>query len=98
MRLEGSTFTGGRVEIDGNVFVGCVFDRTVLIYKGLAPVSMVECVFNNVEWAFDGPAANTLLFLKSIYHGIPDGGRQLVERIFEDIRRPLPPPQPAIAG
>jgi len=94
MRFEASVFTGGRIEIDGNEFVRCRFDGTKLVFKGLAPVTMVQAEFNNVEWVFDGPAANTLFFLRSVYHGLGDSGRQLVERTFEMIRQAPPAPRP----
>lgn len=90
MRFENSSFSGGQVEIDGNHFVRCQFENTTLVFKGLSPIKMEYCEFHNVAWKFEGPAANTLSFLRAIYHGSGEFGRRLVENTFDEIRTPPP--------
>lgn len=84
-----NTYKNCTVQLDNNEFVECTFDHCKLIYSGLGPVSLVSCHFTNVGWDFAGPARNTIEFLRGLYHGMGEGGRQLVERTFEDIRKPL---------
>jgi len=42
---------------------------------------------NNCRWSFEGPAGNTLEFMRAIYHHLGTAGRQIVETTFENIRR-----------
>ena len=84
-----STFRGGRVPLDGQRFVRCMFKDAKIVFTGLAPVIMEGCSFENVEWVFEGPAALTVNFLRALYQGGGEGGRKLVEATFEQIRKPL---------
>jgi hypothetical protein len=83
-----NTYTNTRVRLDNNEFIKCAFISCVLEYSGTGPVSLVECTFSNVNWVFSGAAQNTLQFLKGVYHGMGDGGRELVENTFASIRKP----------
>ena len=89
----GSTFQGGTVQLDGRRFINCVFIEATLVFAAKAPVSLQGCIFTNVKWVLDGPAALTVSFLTALYHG---GARELVENAFEAIKRspaglPAPP-------
>jgi hypothetical protein len=87
MQFVKSNFAGGKVQLDGNEFIRCRFENTTLVFSAKGPVSMVDCTFaNNVAWTFEGPAALTLAFLNALYHGAGDGGKQLVESTFANIR------------
>ena len=55
-------------------------------FGGTGPVELNECGFNNVQWVFTGAAQNTLNFLHGIYSGMGEGGIQLVEATFDNIR------------
>lgn len=94
MKLEDRTYSGGRIEIDGNEFVNCQFNGTILAYKGVGPVVMSNCHFNGVTWVFEGPASNTIGFMRAMFHELGESGRRLVERTFEEIMQPTPPPPP----
>jgi len=83
-----NTYKNSTVRLDDNEFVECTFDHCRLIYSGTTPVSLVGCHLINVGWEFDGPANNTIQFLRGVYHGMGEGGRELVERTFDDIRKP----------
>lgn len=104
MKAIGSVFSGGRVQLDGNQFVDCHFEGVSLVFAGTAPVHFNGCHFVNVRWEFDGPAVLTLSFLAALYRGLGEGGRHLVEQIFEEIRRspqfggPTAPAQQAAAA
>ena len=88
MQLIDSKFSGGKISLDGNEFTRCRFEDVTLVFSAKAPVSLIDCTFgNNVAWAFEGPAALTLAFMNALYHGAGEGGKQLVEKAFENIRR-----------
>jgi hypothetical protein len=87
MRVEGRTFTNETVDIDFNIFVRCHFDKCTLIYHGSGVVGLEGCSFSQVNWTLADGAANTIKFLTGLYHGAGEGGRNLVERTFDDIRR-----------
>ena len=82
-----NTYEGGTVQLDNNEFIRCKFQKCRLVFGGTGPVSMVECEFIEVSWEFTGPAQNTLVFLRAMYHGMGDGGEKLVESTFDNIRK-----------
>jgi hypothetical protein len=84
MRIENSRFSDQRVQVDGNEYIGCRFENCELSYAASAGVGLVDCTFINVKWRMEGAAARTMKFLQAIYHG---GGRELVEKTFDEIRR-----------
>ena len=83
-----SIFNGGTVQLDGQRFEGCTFVNATLVFSAKAPVSMHRCVFQNVQWVLDGAAALTVNFLRALYHGAGEGGRQVVEAMFQQLRTP----------
>ena len=88
MEFRDQDFTGQEVTLDGNTFTGCTFRNCRVVSKALAPSKLSACHFKeNIQWTLDGPAALTIDFLTNIYHGMGEGGRQLVERTFDNIRR-----------
>ena len=84
-RIEGKTFVGATVQIDGGVaYIKCRFINCQMIFAGVGPVITQDCIFEpNCRWGFGGPAGNTLNFLRSMYLG---GNKEFVEQIFESIR------------
>ena len=48
----------------------------------------------DVKWTFDGPGSLTYSFLMALYHGGGEGGRQLVENTFDQIRKGQKPALP----
>jgi hypothetical protein len=88
MEFRDQDFTGQEVTLDGNTFTGCTFRNCRVVFKAIAPCQMSACHFKeNIEWALEGPAALTIDVLTSLYHGMGEGGRQLVERTFDNMRR-----------
>ena len=75
------------IRIDGQSFVNTDFDRCTLVYGGTKGVSFVGCKFVRPRFVFDGPAANTMNFVRAMYHG---GAADLIERTFEEIRANAP--------
>jgi len=82
----GRVFENSRLEVDGMVFERCKFKHCRLVFSAIDTVTFKECSFDSCDWVFDGPAENTLLYLSALYRGLGEGGRDLVESMFERIR------------
>jgi hypothetical protein len=88
MEIRDQIIENQDVLLDGNTFTGCTFRNCRLIFRATAPIQLSANHFKeNVQWFLDGPAGMTLKFLASMYHGGGEGGRDLVENTFEQIRR-----------
>lgn len=56
----------GRVTLDEGVFDNCDFRQVQMMYSGGTPPQFLNCRFDDATFTFDGPANNTLLFLRSM--------------------------------
>ncbi len=83
MIAKGQTFTNTKIALDGANFDSCKFDRCVLVYSGLLPVTLQSNSFVDCRWEFSGPAANTVGFMQALYNG---GAKELIERTLDAIR------------
>lgn len=83
----GTVFKNTQVRLDFNSFQNCRFENCTMVYGGKGPVSITECTFSNVSWAFVDAAQNTLQFMRALYHGSGESGRQLIESTFNLIRQ-----------
>ena len=70
-RVSKCTFVGEDIILDNHQFENCIFNSCRLIYNGIGPTSLISNVFENCHWVLDGPALNTVYFLKAIYHQLP---------------------------
>jgi hypothetical protein len=77
-----SHYVDTTVTLDGNLFEECSFVRCKLEYSGIAEVVLTSCIIDDCEFAFVGPASNTLQFLSAMYKD----GPSVVEGIFQAIR------------
>ena len=83
-RVEGQTFIGANVQIDGGIaYVKCKFVKCNMVLMGMAAPQIVETVFEECRWSFAGPAANTLSFLKAMYQ---TEAKEMVEAVIRSIR------------
>ncbi len=80
-------YEGVRVRLDGNNFVHCTFRNCILEYGGTDGVGFTSNELFECRWAFVGPAENTINFLISLYSGLGSAGPQIVEELFQSIRR-----------
>lgn len=83
MEFENERYKNKSIETDGNRYVRCHFFECTLEYSGGTPPAFMHCVLEQSKFAFTEQAANTLAFLKSMYHG---GFKPVVEDTFEDIK------------
>ncbi len=86
-RFEGKTFEDQTIAIDGNQYINCTFIKCRIIFTGFEEGVFDECKFISCDWGFSGPAVNTLNYLAAIYNGLGENGHEMVEGIFESIRR-----------
>lgn len=86
MRYDNKSFFRERVVVDGNEYRGCTFSNCQLIYRAEEMFILVDCLVQNPQWVFDGPAANTIKFLMEAYHKMGEPGVRLVEETFNNIR------------
>jgi len=92
--VENQEYRGKIVLLDGYHFIKCKFHDGKVVYRGTGPVVMTDCEVNPaVGVVFDGPAQNTLMFMRGLYHGIEHWGASVIESIFKDLRDN--PPQTA---
>lgn len=87
MNFEGKSFKNETVDIDFNHFSNCQFEKCTLVYHGYGVIGMEGCSFNEVNWTFSGAAANTLKFMSGLYHGAGEGGKNLIESTFENLKK-----------
>lgn len=88
MLYEEQTFSEQTVEVDGNEYLQCAFDHSILIYSGSTPVRLERNTFVDLRFALKGPALNTVVFLASLYQ--QDGqAKEAVETLFQGIRQGL---------
>jgi hypothetical protein len=88
-------FMNERVVVDGKSFVECTFTFCTFVYLGGPPPDLVDCTTVSPTWEFGGAAADTLTLLAALYHGFGSVEREMVERLFDEIRRSPPPGRPS---
>ena len=83
MIARNKKYSDARIAIDGSSFYGCTFDQCTFVFSGLLPVVLEGSTFNDCKWEFDGPARNTIEFMRAMHEG---GARDLIEGTIEKIR------------
>lgn len=78
------TIRGRTIRIDGKSFSDTEFIECTFLYSGSSDVSFVRCKFTQPRFVFEGPAANTMNFLRALYGG---GAGKLVERAISQIQQ-----------
>ncbi len=87
MRFISSTFKNTTVDLDGSHYENCTFQNCDIRFRGTALFGLVGCKFESCKWSLDGPAANTIQFLRLMYKDMGDFGKQMVEATFENIKK-----------
>lgn len=92
MRIKNQTFEeSDTVDLDGNAFEGCTFNNSRMVFRALAAVSFVNCRFKDVRWEFNGPAALTMMFIKTLTESAGDYGLGLLVNTFPALKDSLKP-------
>ncbi|WP_275553651.1 hypothetical protein [Mixta sp. Marseille-Q2659] len=85
--IKSSNFNEQTISLDGISFESCTFRRCKLVYSGTDTFNLLNNKFFDCIWTFEGPAANTLAFLRAMYKDMGDFGKQMVDATFENIKR-----------
>ena len=92
-KYENRTFENKLIQLDGNQYISCIFQSCTLQYGGFGDVKLEGCQFNKCSWSFISAAARTVQFMSSLYHGAGEGGKDLIEKTFNNIREGRLPPK-----
>lgn len=82
-----NTYSGMRVVLDNQSYHECTFTNCTIEYAGTGPISLIGCSFHSCNWVMTGNALNTLNFMQSMYHGMGDFGKQMINQTFENVKR-----------
>ena len=80
--MPSESYNHQTVGLDGQTFADCDFAACRLVYSGGEAPNFVNCRFSDCEWKFEGPAADTLSHLKSMW---AVGAKAAVQAIIKDI-------------
>ena len=85
MHHRDETFSNERISLDGKSFHGCTFENCELEFTGDRPPTFSDNRYVNTVFVLSGAAVRTVYLLSNICHA-GEGGRQVFEALFEDIR------------
>lgn len=95
----GATYKNQTIQVDGQQFVECVFEKCTLEFAGEALPYFERCTLVDARWSFVGAAGITIGFLQMVRNTFGEGGKDFVEIVFEFIRdNDLVPGMPEHAG
>jgi hypothetical protein len=70
-RYENEEFVDRRVAIDGNDYFGCTFNGCTIVYRGDDGVSLDRVLFEDCQFALEGPAGRATSFIKLVAENSP---------------------------
>jgi hypothetical protein len=82
----GYDFENEDVVLDFASFDTCGFKNCNIIYYGHGKFDLQGCNFEGCRWILEGPAQAVIAYLSAMYNGGNQGGRELVEATFQNIR------------
>ena len=85
MHYQNETFKDERIELHGKFFNQCTFQNCELVFDGDRPPTFKDNKFIDTVFVFTGHATRTLYLLSNLYHA-GDGGKEVMEQTFADIR------------
>ncbi len=87
MRYVEQIFNDESIDVDGNRYYQCIFNRCKIIFSGQAGAAFDCCTFNQCNWVFAKGAEQTIQYLAALYSGLAPAGQQIVEALFDSIRQ-----------
>jgi hypothetical protein len=79
------TFKNERIQLHGRSFHNCTFENCELEFDGDRPPTLKDNRFKDTIFVFTGAATRTLYLLSNIYHA-GEGGQEVIEQTFANIR------------
>lgn len=91
-------FRGETIDVDGNTYEDCIFERCVLRFSGEALPTFRRCRFVNADWQFVGAATTVIAFLSQLGQDFGPSGVELLNSLFRQIKqsRIVPTDSPAL--
>jgi hypothetical protein len=86
----GRDFVNATEVLDGNTYTQCTFTDCNIVYRGGEIPIIAGCRLERCRWIWEESALRTIQFLKGIYSGMGQGGRQIVEDVLKEVRAPFP--------
>lgn len=86
MIYQNQTFKNERIELSGNAYHDCTFEHCELVYRGDRSPTFQDNQFIDSVFLFTDSAIRTIYFLSNMYRA-GAGGREVVEKTFDDIRQ-----------
>ena len=81
--MQSSTaFTRETVQLDGETFYDCDFQKCRLVYAGGEAPVFTQCRFEDCDWKFEESAARTLEHMKAVWNA---GGKQQLQGLIKEI-------------
>jgi len=90
MEHRDKEFDGKTIPLDGNTFTGCTFRNCCLVLEaaGETPPDLGANRFEgDCALGFKGKGAAGLHLLAMLYHRGGEGGRRIVEQLFDQVRQ-----------
>ena len=72
MKETQTTVITGRVIVDDQLFESCIFRDAQLVFTGGTPPAFINCGMQGVQLVFEGPAHNTVEYLRAMAVGAPE--------------------------
>ena len=85
MNFLNQVFDNERIDLHSKSFHGCTFNNCELVYDGDRSPTFTDNEFIDTVFVFTGAAVRTLSLLGNIYHA-GEGGHEVIDRTFKDIR------------
>lgn len=84
-QYKNESFKDQRIELDGKMFHDCEFINCELVFSGDRPPTFSDNRYVDTVFLLTDQATRTMYLLSNIYHA-GEGGKEVVESIFSDIR------------
>ncbi|XOV87797.1 MAG: hypothetical protein ACFHX7_23055 [Pseudomonadota bacterium] len=86
MQFKNESFEDQRINLDGKMFHNCEFSNCELVFSGDRPPTFSDNRYIECKFILTGAATRTIYLLSNIYHA-GEGGREVVNGIFDAIRK-----------
>lgn len=88
IEVAGKTFGPEVLDLDGKRFVNCIFNMTILKYRGVGPVEFNTVTFNDVRWVFDTPVSQAFTMLRALRATGSPMLVKMVDKTLDSVRSP----------
>jgi hypothetical protein len=84
-RFDKQVFIGQQIQLDGNEYFDCSFQRCSILMSGLGPFTLHGCSIENCRFGVGDPAAHVLRYMAALY-AMGGEAQAMIEQVFNSIR------------